>query len=229
MPCRIRIPRDDIKQVGELPIIQSGVCSHKIRRHGQVGVKRTDMGNFMPAKINRLIRDKTLPVQIQTVNSILAVRSRRLDLVPICIGVAPKRCPPCMIKAVQRFIFREQPLSELILAKFTMTLSAVFIGDMPADDSRVMRIALRKPSVYNRSFPAVDRRRIAMIVPLSVKVSDPVALRSQHLGILFGHPSRSGTARCSQERINSVFLESIKNLIEPIKCKPSFFRLERNP
>ncbi|TWM73186.1 hypothetical protein CHCC14688_1597 [Bacillus licheniformis] len=183
----------------------------------------------MPAKINRLIRDKTLPVQIQTVNGILAVRSRRLDLVPIYIGMAPKRCPPCIIKAVQRFVFRQQPLSELVLAKFTMAFSAVFIRNVPADDGRVMRIALRELSVYDRRFPAVDRRRIAVIVPLSVKVSDPVALRSQHLWILFGHPSRSGTARCSQKRINSVFLESIKNLIEPVKCKSSFFRLERNP
>lgn len=143
VPCRIRIPRDDIKQIGKLPIIQSGIRSHKIRRHRQIRVKRTDVGDFMPAKINRLIRDKTLPVQIQTVNGILAVRSRRLDLVPIYIGMAPKRCPPCIIKAVQRFVFRQQPLSELVLAKFTMAFSAVFIRNVPADDGRVMRTAPR--------------------------------------------------------------------------------------
>ena len=134
----------------------------------------------MPAKINRLIRDKTLPVQIQTVNGILAVRSRRLDLVPICIGMAPKRCPPCIIKAVQRFEFRQQPLSELVLAKFTMAFSAVFIRNVPADDGRVMRIALRELSVYDRRFPAVDRRRISIpkqgAVPFPVPASVQIAV-----------------------------------------------------
>ncbi|MNB95093.1 hypothetical protein D3C75_422580 [compost metagenome] len=80
-------------------------------------------------------------------------------------------------------IFHFEPISECILTIITVTFAAELIGDVPADNCRMMSVTLCQLGVDQRCFFPVDRGSEAVIVPDTVQIPHTVALYTQYFRI----------------------------------------------
>lgn len=100
-----------------------------------------------------------------------------------------------------------------------MAVTAHLVGDMPEQDSRVIAEPLCQLLVDDADFFPVDRRCIAVILPPVVQLPDPVCPDSAHLGVFVCHPSRAGrTGRC-KDRIDSIGIQVMDDVSQPIQLK----------
>ena len=158
VPHRIAVPRDKVQHLCQLPVVVIVEILHKVGGHRQGGIRRLQRGYFMAAEIGHLSGVKAMPVQIQTVDRHLALRRRRFNLRPVAIGMAPESAPPGLVEVLQGLIPRLQPAAKAGLAALAMTFAAIFIGNMPAQHSRVRSIALRQQAINFQGLLTIDRR-----------------------------------------------------------------------
>ena len=84
------------------------------------------------------MRNKTFPVQLQSVKLILPVAGWRFDLLKAVINMAPENGIPPAVQFLDRPVPLFQPSPESILAQWAEALSAQLVGDMPEDHCRMM-------------------------------------------------------------------------------------------
>ena len=162
-------------------------------------------------------------------NGDFPLRGRRFDLRPVAVGVAPEGAPPGVIEVIQRFIARFQPVAETLLAQATVALSAVFIGDMPAQHRRMLRVALRQQGIYFQGFITVDRRRHTVVMTSTVQRRHPIATDAQDLRIFLRHPGRARAAWGREKDMNAGGIEFIQDTVQPAKLKYAFLRFKFRP
>ncbi|MNR64380.1 hypothetical protein D3C85_1870110 [compost metagenome] len=72
--------------------------------------------------------------------------------------MAPEGRPPGMVKLIETaIIFNFKPFTESILTEITVAFAAELIGNVPADDRRMIRITLCQLGVNQRCLFPVDR------------------------------------------------------------------------
>ena len=110
-----------------------------------------------------------------------------------------------------------------------MAVAAHLVGDMPEQDSRVIAEPLCQLLVDDADFFPVNRRCIAVILPPVVQLPDPVCPDSAHLGVFVCHPSGAGrTGRC-KDRMDSIGIQVMDDVCQPIQLKYPFLRFQRGP
>ena len=183
----------------------------------------------MADKVCRLMRHKTLPVQVQCMQLQLTARRRALDLVKALIRMAPERRRPALIQPFDRTIALLQPLLKRLLAQRTVTLTAILIRDMPQNHTRMTAQPFRQLPIDQRHLLSIDRRRVAVIVPSAEQIPMAGFIDPQHLRILVCQPFRTRAGRCRQNRGNPVLIEVLDDLLQPLKVEYPFLRLQRRP
>ncbi|MNI19512.1 hypothetical protein D3C73_729490 [compost metagenome] len=183
----------------------------------------------MLAEVYRTVSYESSPIQIMTMNHLLAVRSRRFNLRPTRIRMAPEGRPPSVIQGTQRAVFLLQPFTEMLLTIITVAFTAIFIGNVPTDHGRVIRITFSQLAVHDGYLLSVHRRGVTMIMAPSLKVAYPILLYPQNLGVFLGHPGRSGTARRCEPGIDAILRECIQYAVQPFKGERTFLRLQCGP
>ncbi len=137
VPERIIVPRHDIQLFLQPVVIDVLKYIHKVCRRRKIRVRRHG-ASLHAAEITDLVRDKSVPVKLQCGDGRLSVGRRAVDLLPVCIYMAPETAPPRLIQRVRRTVFFFQPLSESALAQIAVAGSVTeiprqLIGQMPED------------------------------------------------------------------------------------------------
>ena len=229
MPHGVAVPRDEVQRRRQLPVVVIVEILHKVGCHWQLSIRRFQRRNFVAAEIRHLSGIEAMPVKVQTMNGDFPLRSRGFDLRPVAIGVAPEGAPPGVIKIIQRFIARFQPVAETLLAQATVALAAILIGDMPAQHRRMLRVALRQQGVNFQGFLTIDRRRHTVVVAPTVQRRHAIATDAQDLRVLLRHPRRARAAWGREKDMNSGGIQFIQDTVQPAKLKYAFLRFKFRP
>ncbi len=88
-----------------------------------------------------------------------------------------------MVERVERAVFALQEFAKRLLAQFAVTCAAVFVGNVPADDGRMMAEALGERRIDAADKSAVDRRGRAMVMAVAMQIASAVRTHAQHLGV----------------------------------------------
>ena len=148
---------------------------------------------------------------------------------PSGIVVTPEPGVPRLVQGIQRAIPFLEPAAERGLTQLAMAVAAHLVGDMPEQDSRVIAEPLCQLLVDDADFFPVDRRCIAVILPPVVQLPDPVCPDSAHLGVFVCHPSRAGrTGRC-KDRMDSIGIQVMDDVCQPIQLKYPLLRFQCGP
>ena len=120
--------------------------------------------NLMMNEISSLMSDKAFPVQIQCMKLCLTNLRRTLNLVKAVIGMTPESGTPLIIQVFNSLVLLFQPVTKCFLTQWAVTFSAIFIGNMPQDHTRMCGNLLRQLFVNNMYLLSVNRRSITMIM-----------------------------------------------------------------
>ena len=143
--------------------------------------------------------------------------------------MAPERGPPGIIQLIDGLVFLLQPLPKTGCAQRTITGAAILIGYMPQDQSRMRAIALGQPRIHLFYLLTVYGRGGTVIVTHAVMISLSIGVHAHGFGIFPVEPCRTRAAGRGQNGINTVFIQSIDALIQPVKLLLAFFRLQHGP
>ena len=229
VPCGIVVPAGHVDLLGHFEIVDAIKPVHHI--HGELCNRRKFFHGITLKfqKINMPVTDKALPVQRKTLHGIFPLRGRAFDLFPSGIVVTPEPGVPRLVQGFQRVVPCLEPAAERSLTQLAMAVAAHLVGDMPEQDSRVIAEPLCQLLVDDADFFPVDRRCIAVILPPVVQLPDPVCPDSAHLGVFVCHPSRAGrTGRC-KDRIDSIGIQVMDDVSQPIQLKYPLLRFQRGP
>ena len=80
------------------------------------------------------------------------------------VYLTPESSSICFIQIINGTIFLFQPVTKCFLAQRTMTFSAILIGNMPQDHTRMCGNLLCQLFVNNMYLLSVNRRSITMIM-----------------------------------------------------------------
>ena len=210
VPFRIVVPGYDAELRGKTEIIQGLEVFHHIGGYGQYAVFQ-DCSDFLHAEVLDLMAHKTFPVQIQAMQPAFPIWHRAVDLGPVRIGMAPEGSPPGMVQIIQRLVLFLQPFPEGLLALRTMTgcigsVSAVFIGDMPQDNARMISQMPGQLMVNLFHFLSHNRRGVTEVMPSPRKIAYAFRAHLPHLLIFCGHPVGHGAGRSGKNGINTIFI-----------------------
>ena len=164
MPCRIGIPGNHIDFFCNLKVIQTSEIMHQVCSCRQITPPISECCDFIMNKICGLMSDKSLPVQIQCMKLSLTDLRWTLDLIKAVISVAPESGAPLIIQVLDRLVFLSQPVAECLLTKRAVAFSAILIGNMPQDHTRMCGNLLCQLFVNNMYLLSVNRRSITMIM-----------------------------------------------------------------
>ena len=228
-PVGIVVEAGEIEHPGKPEGIEPIVERHQVRRDRQVrrdAVQRLHLGAH---EVDCLVGDEALPAQRQAVHIALADGRRAVQLAPVGVRLGPESRPPRMVERVERAVFALQKFAKRLLAQFAVTCAAVFVGNVPADDGRMMAEALGERRVDPADELAVDRRGEAVVVAVAVQIAPAVLAHAQHLGVLFAHPRGARAAGRGEKGVDAIFGEAVEHVLEPVEVKAAFLRLERRP
>lgn len=88
---------------------------------------------------------------------VLGEGARGLDLGEVGVAVGPEGRPPGVVEGVEGAVPVLEPLAERLGAQVAVTGAAVFVVDVPGEERRVVRTALREPRRQCRGVVAVRR------------------------------------------------------------------------
>ena len=137
---------------------------HQISSSRKCASSLSQCCNLMMNEIRCLMSNKSFPVQIQCMKLCLTNLRRTLDLVKAVISMTPESGAPLIIQIFNSLIFLFQPVTKCFLAQRTMTFSAILIGNMPQDHTRMCGNLLCQLFVNNMYLLSVNRRSITMIM-----------------------------------------------------------------
>ena len=229
VPHRIAVPGDKIDLFRQLPVVVIVKVLHKVSGHRQVGIYCFEWRHFMTAEVAHLRGVKASPVQIQAVDGDLTLRRGRFNLRPVRIGMTPEGAPPRMVECLQRLITRFQPVAEFLLTQAAVALATIFVRDMPAQHSGVLRVTLRQQAINFQRLFAIDRRGHTVVVSPTVQRRHAVTPYPKHFRIFLRHPRRTRTARGSEEYMNTRRVKFLNYRIQPGKIIFPFARFEFRP
>ncbi len=210
-------------------IIEAAIIVHHIRRDRPVRACLAQAGNLEPHEISRPVRHKTLPVKRQPMYRHLPADGRRLDLIKALVLVAPECSIPAAVHLVNRPVTFLQPGAEFLLAQRAIAGSPILVGDVPHPHARMLPETACQLLVDDLHLPAVNRRRITMVMPSPEKRPVPRLVDAQHLRIFVRKPFRPCAGRRRENHGHPVLIQLIYNIFHPFKPEDSFLRLERSP
>ena len=229
VPCGIVVPAGNVDLLGHFEIVDAVKPVHHVYRELCIRRKFFHGITLKFQKINMPVTDKALPVQRKALHGIFPLRGRAFDLFPSGIVVTPEPGVPRLVQGIQRAIPFLEPAAERGLTQLAMAVAAHLVGDMPEQDSRVIAEPLRQHLVDDADFFPVNRRCIAVILPPVVQLPDPVCPDSAHLGVFVCHPSGAGrTGRC-KDRIDSIGIQVMDDVCQPIQLKYPLLRFQCGP
>ena len=229
VPCGIVIPAGNVDLLGHFEIVDAVKPVHHVDRELGVWRKLFYGISLKFQKINVPVTDKALPVQCQTLHGIFPLRGRAFDLFPSGIVVTPEPGVPRLVQGIQRAIPFLEPAAERGLTQLAMAVAAHLVGDMPEQDSRVIAEPLCQLLVDDADFFPVNRRCIAVILPPVVQLPNPVCPNTAYLGVLVRHPCRARrTGRC-KDRIDSIGIQVMDDVCQPIQLKYPLLRFQCGP
>ena len=110
-----------------------------------------------------------------------------------------------------------------------MTLSSIFIGNMPGDHTRMVFEFFRQFCIHNSCLFSVYRRCITVVMSFSIQISVTAGIYTKHLRILLCHPSWSCSGRGGKNCRNTIFIQTVNDLFHPFKMKLSLYRFQYCP
>ncbi len=112
MPLRVGVPGNNVQLLTKLEVIQALIEAHQVRRDGDVRIHGVDSCDFVLHEVDRLVRREALPVERQAMHVGIGVVERRVNLIPLRVGVAPEVCPVLVVQLVQRTVLLLQEFTE---------------------------------------------------------------------------------------------------------------------
>ena len=110
-----------------------------------------------------------------------------------------------------------------------MTLSSIFIGNMPGDHTRMVFEFFRQFCIHNSCLFSVYRRCITVVMSFSIQISVTAGIYTKHLRILLCHPSWSCSGWGCKNCRNTIFIQTVNDLFHPFKMELSLYRFEYCP
>ena len=229
MPRGIAVPRDNVHALRKGEIVVIPETLHQVRRALQRRIHRLHRVALRHHERLALMGGEAPPVDEHAVGAGFRHFAGRFHLRPVGVAVAPERCPPRLIEVFQRSIAFFQPLAEFFLTQRAVAVAGKFVGQMPENDRRMMRIPLRQRRVDFPHFAAINRAGQAVIVPSAEVVALVVLIHAQDFGVFLRHPRRTRAARRGQKYMNAGGIQFIENSIQPGEIKYPFARLKFRP
>ena len=100
---------------------------------------------------------------------------------------------------------------------------------MPKNNAGMLAKGLGKPYIDLAGLFPVDRRGIAVVVPLSHMIPVQAGINPQHLRILLSHPSGARAGGRCQNRVNTVFIKLADDPPQPTEVIDAFLGLQLGP
>ena len=193
---RIVVPGNDIQAGRPFLIIQRLIRAHEVG--GDAGVRDLHPDSFRLRLVigQHAVRIKPFIVQcyglIHTSGflEMFTHHTGSHDLIPVIEGMSPESRVPQPVQIFNGSVTLFQPDTERLLAVFTVARAFIFIAHMPEHDILLFPVALRQlpgqPLCILLKYRAVGTGIVAAseFPPAAFKI------RSQDLGIPFGHPRR---------------------------------------
>ena len=150
---------------------------------------------------------------------------RQDNFFPVIERMSPECRIPNAVHLLNRVVLLFQPRAKCLLAIFAVTLSAVFIGDMPCHNIVIVFVMFRQLLRQPCRIHAVDGTVRAGIVSATELALHSVELRAQDFRVPVCHPSRMRAGRCCKHNLQPVFLHQFHNAVQLCKIIGALVRL----
>ena len=158
-----------------------------------------------------------------------AQQIRQDNFFPVIERMSPECRIPDAVHLLNRVVLLFQPHAKCLLAIFAVTLSAVFIGDMPCHNIVIVFVMFRQLLRQPCRIHAVDGTVRAGIVSATELALHSVELRAQDFRVPVCHPSRMRAGRCCKHNLQPVFLHQFHNAVQFCKIIGALVRLQHCP
>ena len=158
-----------------------------------------------------------------------AQQIRQNNLLPVIECMSPECRIPDAVHLLNRVVLLFQPHVKCLLTVFAVTLSAVFIGDMPCHNIVIVFVMFRQLLRQSCRIHAVYGTVRTGIVPASELALHSVELRAQDFRVPVCHPCRMRAGRCCKHDLQSVFLHQFHNAVQFCKIIGALVRLQHCP
>ena len=114
VPEGVCIPGCYVHVLCHFPIVDTSESAHEICGDGLI----RELADSLDLKLHVVdvrVGGKLLPIERETVNTVLSDLGGSLDEIPVCYGVAPESRAPAVIEIVESLVFRLQIFTELCL------------------------------------------------------------------------------------------------------------------
>ena len=229
MPRGIAVPRDNVHALRKGEIVVIPETLHQVRRALQRRIHRLNRVALRHHERLALMGGEAPPVDEHAVGAGFRHFAGRFHLRPVGVAVAPERCPPRLIEVFQRSIALFQPLAEFLLTQRAVAVAGKFVGQMPENDRRMMRIPLRQRRVDFPHFAAINRAGQAMIMPSAEVVALIVLIHTQDFGVFLRHPRRTRARRRCQNDVDAAAPQSVDDLVQPREVVHAVLRFQPCP
>ena len=229
VPGGVVVPAGHVDLLGKVKVVDVVEAIHHVDGELRLGGQFPHAIALPLVKIDALVADEPLPVQSQTLHGVLSMGRRAFDLAPFGVVVAPKGGIPGFVQRVQAAVTLLQPGAESVLAQLAAALAAKLVADVPQDHGRVITEALGQFAVDDGHFFAVDRRSVAVVLAAVVQFAHAVAAHTAHLGVLLGQPGRACGAGRGQNGGDTVGVQVVDDVRQPIQVKLALLRLDGGP
>ena len=143
--------------------------------------------------------------------------------------MAPECSTPSSVQFIDRVVTFFQPAAKSILTQRTSALPSQFVGNVPENNTGMISKGFRQLFIDKRCFFTVYRGCVAMIMPETKHLAMPGLIYPKHLGILICQPLWSCPRRCAHNRINTIFIQTINDIFQPLEPEVSLLRLQCSP
>ncbi len=235
---RIVIPGSKVHMLCPFFIIQGLIKAH------QVG-SDWNLRRFLPNGIilQLIALQNTLGIKPSVINgnglelgSVLTKQFKMLaqcigkyNLLPIIEGVTPECCIPGPVQLLHGLITLLQPYTKRLLTVLAVTLTAILIGNMPANDILLILIVLRQLSRQPcRIFP-VNQAVWTGIVSAPELMLSALEIGTENLRIPGCHPGRMRAGGGSQTDFHIIVCYKLNDFIQPFKIIFILAWLNRGP
>ncbi|MNI33410.1 hypothetical protein D3C73_873590 [compost metagenome] len=120
--------------------------------------------------------------------------------------MSPETGVPGFVKGIQRAVTVLQPDPESGFRLLGIVVAAIFIGNMPGHQARMVLVALSQLARKLGSEFTVDRTiRIGVVASAEFALS-ALHIDPGHFRVTVGHPGRMGPCACSQADIGAIVI-----------------------
>ena len=227
---RIIVPRNIVDEFLHVIVVVVVEELHEVRRYGHVGLYRVQRVDFEAHEVRGEKGLKAAPVHVHAEQGRLPVGVGRLNLRKIVEAVGPEAGPPGLVQFFDIIMIAPaQPFLPGIFAMPAVAVAPQLVADVPHQKPRMVGEALSQGRVDCSHPVAEGGRRHAVIVPQSVVVPDPALVAAHGLGVFLVQPRRPRPGGCRENNVNSVLIQPVHDLGQPVQLEIVFRRLFRRP